>query len=388
VNLDPTPTIPPDIGIEAESILLGDADDFGPGWMVLDHGRIAECGPGPYPGTPDLRVGRHIAPGFVDVHGHGGGGASFGDGPEAAATVIATHRRHGTTTQVASLVTAAWPDLMAQTDALRPLVQAGHLAGVHLEGPWLAPAKRGAHNPALLAAPTTGAVADVAARADIIKMVTLAPELPGALDAVERLARARVTTAVGHTEADYTTTQLAIASGARGATHLFNAMPPLLHRDPGPVLALLEAPPVFCELIVDGHHLDLDLALAVFRLLGPRAVLVTDAMAAAELGDGDYELGGLPVTVTAGVARLSADPGHAIAGSTITLEDAIVHAVAGGIPLARAVAAATRQPADYLGLGGVGRIVPGAWANFAELTPEGRVERVVFHGQAWSGGDS
>jgi N-acetylglucosamine-6-phosphate deacetylase len=320
----------------------------------------------------------------VDVHSHGGGGAAFAQGADAAATVLATHLSHGTTTMVASLVTAGWEDLMAQVAELRPLVERGDLAGVHLEGPWLAPAKKGAHTLSLLAPPTAATVADVVANEDVVRLVTIAPELPFALEAIAALADAGIVAAIGHTACDLETTRRAVAAGARGATHLFNAMPPLLHRAPGPVLALLDDPRVFCELVADTHHVDITLVVAILRLLGPRGVLVTDAMAAADLGDGHYTLGGLPVEVAGGVARLADDPAHNIAGSTITLSDAVANCVAAGLPLADTVRAATRTPAEYLGLPDVGRMATGFWADLVELDESGRVLSVMRHGDILS----
>jgi N-acetylglucosamine-6-phosphate deacetylase len=366
--------------VAGEAILFGDDDDFSPGWLKLVGGRIAEVGRGPYPGRPDWISPHHIAPGLVDTHCHGGGGASYSAADaQQAETVLATHRQAGTTTQVASLVTASLPDLLAQIAALRPLVESGDLAGVHLEGPWLAPSRKGAHNPRLLSAPLPAAVDAVLAQRDVVRMVTIAPELPGALAAIERLAAAGIVAAVGHTDADYDMTRAAIAAGARGATHLFNAMPALLHRAPGPVLALLEDDRVRCELIIDQHHIHPALACAVARLLGRRAVLVTDAMAATGLGDGRYDLGGLPVEVRGGIARLADH--STIAGSTIKLADALRHAVAGGVLLPEALAAATRQGADYLSLSGVGRLQPGARADLVEVTADGIILRTLHRGQ-------
>jgi N-acetylglucosamine-6-phosphate deacetylase len=368
------------ISLVGEAVLLDGAKDFAPGWVVVESGRIKATGQGAFPGRADRIVTGRLAPGFVDVHAHGGGGAVFAQGADAAATVLATHLIHGTTTMVASLVTAGWEDLMAQVAALRPLVERGDLAGVHLEGPWLAPSKKGAHRLSLLAPPTAAAVADVVANEDVVRQVTIAPELPFALEAIAALADAGIVAAVGHTAADLPTTRRAVAAGARGATHLFNARPPLLHRAPGPVLALLDDPRVFCELVADTHHVDITLVVAILRLLGPRGVLVTDAMAAADLGDGQYTLGGLPVQVAGGVARLSDDPAHNIAGSTITLSDAVANCVAAGLPLADAVRAATRYPAEHLGLPDVGRLATGFWADLVELDASGRVLSVMRHG--------
>jgi N-acetylglucosamine-6-phosphate deacetylase len=354
------------------AVLLGDDEGLAPGWVELRGPRITATGRGAAPRPPDWTTDRVLAPGFVDTHCHGGGGGAYTLADrDAAELAIAAHRRRGTTTQVASLVSARLPDLERQLAALRPLVAAGELAGVHLEGPWLAPNRKGAHNLDCLSEPTPAAVDAVVAQADIVRMVTIAPELPGALTAISRLAAAGVVAAVGHTEADYDLARQAIAAGARGATHLFNAMPPLTHRAPGPVFALLDDPRVRCEVIFDTHHVHPALARAVLSRLGPRGVLVTDAMAAAGLGDGSYELGDRAVTVRAGVARLTGQ--STIAGSTITLADAVRRAVAHGLPLPQALAAATRQPADYLGLYDVGRLRPGAYADLVEVDADGAV---------------
>ncbi|MDR1450211.1 MAG: amidohydrolase family protein [Propionibacteriaceae bacterium] len=365
----------------SQAVLLGDESVCRPGWVEWRGPRITASGHGPAPRQPDWTADHCLAPGFVDTHCHGGGGASYtAADPAQAAVALGAHRRRGTTTQIASLVSASLPDLMDQIAALRPLVAAGELAGLHLEGPWLAPSRKGAHDPALLACPTPEAVTAVLSQADVVRMVTVAPELPGALTAISRLAAQGVVAAVGHTEADWAVANQAVAAGARGATHLFNAMPPLLHRAPGPVLALLASPSVSCEIIFDTHHIQPALASAVLRLLGPRGVLVTDAMAAAGLGDGSYSLGGLPVVVEAGVARLAGQT--TIAGSTITLADAVFNAVAAGLPLPCALAAASRNGADYLSLPDVGRLRPGAWADLVEVTADGTVTRAVRRG-AW-----
>ncbi|MDR1077313.1 MAG: N-acetylglucosamine-6-phosphate deacetylase [Propionibacteriaceae bacterium] len=365
--------------IGGAGVLLGDQTDFQPGWIEVAQGRIAAVGPGPCPRPPDQWVSGLIGPGLVDVHCHGGGGASFCDpDPDQVAAGLAVHRRSGTTCLVASLVSASWAVIETQLDRLRPWVESGDLAGVHLEGPWLAPGKRGAHDPELLSWPTAEAVDRVLAQRDIVRMVTIAPELPGALPAIERLSAAGVVAAVGHTEADLATTVAAIAAGARGATHLFNAMPPLSHRAPGPVLALLRDQRVFCELIADGHHVDLDLVGHVLGQARGRAVLITDAMAAAGMGDGSYQLGGLPVEVADGVARLAGQ--STIAGSTIRLGQAVANLVAAGQPLPQTLAAATSVPATYLGLTEVGRIAPGCWADLVEVSPAGQVRPLLRHG--------
>lgn len=353
--------------LSAQVLHTGDAVHT-PGWVEVQDGRVAALGPGEPPGRPDRRA-PVVAPGFVDVHCHGGGGASFEQATDAAvATALAAHRARGTTSTVASLVTAALPDLVRQVAFLAGWVERGELAGIHVEGPWLASGRRGAHEESLLAPPRPSDVAAVLdAGRGTIRQVTLAPELPDADAAIALLTSRGVTVSVGHTEASYAATRDAVARGVRGATHLFNAMPPLAHRDPGPVLALLDDERVTCELICDGIHVDADLCSWLLRTQPGRIALITDAMAAAGRPDGSYRLGGLDVTVTDGVARRSDD--GAIAGSTLFLADAVARAAAHGVPLPDAVAAATAVPARFLGLD-AGTLWPGAAADLVLLDQE------------------
>ncbi|HEY8452489.1 MAG: N-acetylglucosamine-6-phosphate deacetylase [Micromonosporaceae bacterium] len=327
-----------------------------------------------------------IVPGFVDLHNHGGGGHTVTDGdPDAVRAAAAFHLRHGTTTLLASLVSAPPGRLRAATARLAALVAEGVLAGVHLEGPYLSPARRGAHHAAHLRPPSIRELDELLeAGAGAVRMVTLAPELPDAMAAVAWLVERGVVVAVGHTDATYAQTREAVDTGARVATHLFNAMRPLHHRDPGPVPALLGRPGVVCELVADGVHLhDAVLALAA-RAAGPTgAALVTDATAAAGMPDGRYELGGSPVRVEGGVARLVTGDGTpgALAGSTLTMDAALRQAVRAGVPLVDAVAMAATTPAGLLGLAGtVGALAPGWRADLVELDPDLRVRRVMRAG--------
>lgn len=322
-----------------------------------DTGSVGDAGDCRAVTTVDLS-GHWVLPGFVDTHVHGGGGAAFSAGmAEEALRAVHAHRRHGTTTMVASTVTAPLRDLVAQAGALADLVEQGDLAGVHFEGPFLARGRCGAHDPALLRDPDPAAVRSLLTAArGTAAMLTLAPELPGGIDAVRLLRDSGVVAAVGHTDAPYETTREAVAAGARVATHLFNAMPPFAHRAPGPVGALLEDERVTVELINDGVHLHrAALALAV-RAAGPsRVTLVTDAMAAAGLGDGRYRLGPREVAVADGVARLTAagsPAGHgALAGSTLTLDRAVHRTVAvDRLPMPDVVRAVSTTPARLLGL--------------------------------------
>jgi N-acetylglucosamine-6-phosphate deacetylase len=353
-----------------------------PGWVLVEDDLVADVQQGPPPRPADVDLPSYtVVPGYVDSHVHGGGGAAFDGGdPEAAATVAWTHLGLGTTTMTASLVTDTLPALTRSVRELGALVEDGLLAGLHLEGPWLSPRHAGAHQPGLLVDPKPRDVeALVEAAAGHLRMVTLAPELPDGLDAVRRLVTAGVVAAVGHTDATYDQVRAALDAGASVGTHLFNAMRGIHHREPGPVTALLEHPDAYVELIADGVHLH----PAVVRLAAARkphlAVLVTDAMAAAGVGDGDYDLGPMQVEVRNGVARLAGE--GAIAGSTLTMATAVRFAVrVAGLPLEDVVRAATASPAAMLRLERVGSLRPGYRADLLALDADLEVRRVMRAG--------
>lgn len=349
-----------------------------PGELVVDGDVVVSLGA---PSTGDGEVVElgdvTLAPGLVDVHNHGGGGVSFAEDARAAASL---HRSHGTTSVVASLVTQDLDVLEAQVRALAPLVSSGELAGIHLEGPWLAAAYKGAHPAEKLRDPAASEVARlVDAGEGAVRMVTLAVEKPGALDAVRALAERGVVAALGHSDCTYEQARDAIDAGVTGATHLFNAMPPLKHRAPGPVLALMADERVWCELVVDGTHVRTELVAWVMQACD-RVVLITDAMAAAGCADGDYVLGDLPVEVRDAVARIAGT--DTIAGSTLVLARAVRVAIESGVPAPVALRAATRNPAQYLHLDGAGELVPGARADAVVFSPDWDVERVL-HGGSW-----
>ncbi|MCH8566518.1 amidohydrolase family protein [Nesterenkonia sp. LB17] len=365
---------------------------IGPYWLRLAEGRILDAGHGHPPARPDLHLTDQVlAPGFVDVHAHGGGGSAFTEGAGAARTVLAAHRRRGSTTMLASLVSAPIPTLLDQAEQLRPLVEADELAGVHLEGPWLSIAHRGAHEASMLSDPTPAAVSAVLehAAADLIRYVTLAPELPGATGAAARLRAAGWTVGIGHTGADGAQTRAALTAGASAATHLFNAMSGLHHRDPGPALALLEDPTAFLELIHDGVHLDPEMVRYVWHSAARnggsrRLVLVSDAMAGAAAPEGRYALGAAIVDVARGVARLVEPDGTlgAIAGSAVTLAEAVRRSILNaGITPAQALMAATANPAEMIGIDDVGRLLPGGRADLVLLDQAWTVREVMHRGQ-------
>lgn len=353
-----------------------------PGWVEVGGELVVAVGEGPPPAPADRALTGTLVPGFVDGHVHGGGGASFTTGSPADARVAAgAHLAHGTTTLVASLVTDSVDALAGHARNLAPLVAEGVLAGLHLEGPWLSPRYAGAHDRALLTAPTPADIDRLAeAAAGTLRMVTLAPELPGGIPAVAHLARLGVLPAIGHTDAAYDLTRAAVDAGARVGTHLLNAMRPLHHREPGPVLALLEAPDVHVELVADGVHLHPSVVRAAAAAKPDRFVLVTDAMAAAAAADGRYALGPMEVEVRGGQARLVAT--GAIAGSTLTMAGGLRYAVTvAGLPLQDAVRASTAAPADLLGLTQVGRVEPGRRADLVVLDDRVQVLGVMRAGR-------
>lgn len=351
-------------------------DAVGPGWLAVRDGWITDGGPGDAPGPVAVDLSAYtVVPGFVDLHVHGGGGFGYSDGTEQAVRGAADyHRGHGTTTTLASLVAAGPAELLDLVRLLAGLTEDGVIDGMHLEGPWLSALRPGAHQPELLRDPTPAELDQVLATGrGSVRMVTLAPERPGATEAIRRVSGAGALAAVGHTDADYRTVRAAIEAGARVGTHLFNAMRPIHHREPGPVVALLEDPRVTVELILDGVHVHPALFRRVLSDAGPdRVALVTDAMAAAGRPDGDYRLGALPVTVRSGRATLTGT--ETIAASTATMADLFANAVRFSdlpepVALRTAVALTSATPAAALGLTEVGALRPGCRADLVVLDP-------------------
>ncbi|MDN5917737.1 MAG: N-acetylglucosamine-6-phosphate deacetylase [Pseudonocardia sp.] len=381
----------PPVLLAAGTLVTGGADPPAPGWVELHGDRIAAVGFGRPDRVSDLDLPDAVlVPGFVDLHVHGGGGASFPTGdPDEAMAALALHRAHGTTTSLASLVSDTPQALQRAVARLSGLVEDGELAGLHLEGPWLAGTRCGAHDPSTLRDPDPSEIARLLRRGTV-RMVTLAPELTGGLDAVRQVAGAGVIAAVGHTDAPYALVVDAIEAGARVGTHLFNAMAPLGHREPGPAAALLVDPRVTVELITDGVHLHPAVTELVQASAPGRMAAVTDAMSAAGMPDGEHRLGRLDVRVRDGVARLAGQ--DTIAGSTATGDVLFRRIVAGssippepGTPawaraVARAVEATSTVPARALGIDDVGRLIPGARADLVVLDRSLDVRTVYRHG--------
>jgi N-acetylglucosamine-6-phosphate deacetylase len=358
-----------------------------PGWLETSVGRIVNCGSGPPPRAAEIDLPEAlVVPGFVDIHAHGGGGASYTDGNDADTMHAAMfHHGHGTTTTLASLVTASPTDLLTAVRALAASTRAGTVAGIHLEGPWLSTARCGAHDPAQLRDPAPAEIdALLAAGGGAIRMVTLAPERTGSDDAITRFVDAGVVVAVGHTDASYDQTRHAVELGATVGTHLFNAMRPVHHREPGPALALLEDPRVTVELIADGVHVHPAMLRAVIDTAGAdRVALVTDATAAAGLGDGEFRLGAVQIDVVDQVARVRGT--STIAGSTATM-DQLFRAAAGlgsdrDAALAAAVQMTSTTPARALGLDRVGSLRAGIDADLVVLDRDLQVTGVMADGE-------
>lgn len=322
-----------------------------------------------------------IVPGFVDLHCHGGGGHTFTTGDAESARGAATfHLGHGTTTMLASLVSSPFELMRDATAAYRPLVEAGILAGLHYEGPYLSGVRCGAQNPAFLRDPSLDELAALIKLGEgAVRLVTVAPELPGALEAIAFLREHGVAAAVGHTDATYEQTLAGVEAGATVGTHLFNGMRPPHHREPGPVIGLLSSP-VVAELIADNIHLHPGMLAFAARTAGPdRAALITDAIDATGMADGTYDLGGQQVVVADRVARLARD--GSIAGSTLTMDAALRNTVAAGIALPDAVAMASTTPARVLGLDDIGALEAGLRADLVVLSPDLHVKRVMRAGR-------
>lgn len=415
------PTSAPGAPVALRGRVVTPQDDITDGAVVVAHGLVRWVGPvaAAEHAEPEIaaavaraaapELGTTVLPGLVDLHDHGGGGVGFPDATTAEEAMVAVreHRRHGTTTLLASLVTADRETLLARAAMLADLADAGEIAGIHAEGPFLSHARRGAQSPDHLVPGDTRLVRDlVEASRGHLRTMTVAPEVEGVVGpdgAAEALVDAGVVPSLGHTDATTEQAEVLLAQVAAGlaahaadgrgparemtATHLFNGMRPLHHRAPGPIAACLAAAArgdLVVELVADGVHLAPATVRTVVETVGAdRVALVTDAMAAAGMADGSYELGPMGVTVRDGVARLTdpADPeGGAIAGGTAHLVDVVRATVAAGVPLLDAVRSASWVPARVLGLTDVGGLVVGRRADLVVTDGDLRVRRVLRGG--------
>ena len=363
--------------------------------IVVEDGKITQIGH-----RDEVRVpqeAEHFAagdkiviPGFVDVHIHGAGGHDVMEGTaEAIAKVAATVARRGTTSLVATTVTAPPEETCKSLHGIARYIRsprnteprfAAEVLGIHLEGPFISPARRGVHPRDAIASPSKELFDEFVAAADgLIRIITLAPELPGAIELIERAVAKGIVASMGHTDATYEQAWAAIGHGVTHAAHVFNAMRPFSHRDTGVIGAALTSPAVMAELIADGHHVDSPAVEILLRAKGLETILlVSDGTAATGMRDGTYRLGNFEVSVTGGVVRNSEGK---LAGSTLSLDLALQHIVALGVPLIDAVRMATLLPARRVGLGGKkGVIAIGADADIVILHQDLRLAGVMTRG--------
>lgn len=326
--------------------------------------------------------GHYLTPGYIDMHSHGAAGGDFDTSENTIIAARNYHLSHGTTRQLASLITNPLDTMAANISRVASVMKSrSDILGIHLEGPFISPKHKGAHDPTCLLDPTDDAIDTLLnAAPGAIKQVTIAPELSHGMSGVQRLAAAGVIPAVGHTDATYSQAKEAFEDGAGILTHIYNAMNGIHHRAPGPILAAAENRDVTVELINDGFHVQDPPVRLAFTMNPHRIAFVTDSMAATGCPDGPYKLGKLDVNVVDGHARLVSN--GAIAASTLTLDVAVRRAITEvGISPVDAVEAATHVPATTLGFGErFGMIEPGFDADILLLTPDWNVEHT------WCGG--
>ena len=345
-------------------------------WIDIREGLIHEIGNGGHP-SAERKFSGTLIPGFIDIHCHGGGGFYFSN-PHSDQIRIAIdiHRQAGTTTQYASLVTADLDQLKTQIEALIPFVRSGDLAGIHLEGPYLSHAKCGAHAPELLRAPHLAEVQSLIEWGQgTIAMVTIAPELEGALESIAWLASQGIIAAIGHSDADADTARAAMDAGARVVTHFTNAMAKMVG---GQSMAteVLDDSEISLELINDGTHVPVDVIEALKKNALERTILVTDAMSAAGGEDGKYVIGNLDVEVKDSIARLVSN--GALAGSTLTMDRAFINFLnKDGVNIIDAVHASSTHAAEVFRLNSVGSISVGKKANILHFDGK-KIELLTF----------
>ena len=367
--------------ITAPSLLTADpgADSGAAGYVRIEDGFVTEAGYGRPARIPDIQLPDGVlVPGFVDLQVNGYYGVEFQIADRSSWTSVAARLPEtGTTAFLPTMITAPVPELVAGLRAaasflpdLGAVAGAAHVLGVHLEGPFISPHRRGAHNPAWITDPTPAAISElIAAGAGHLRLVTLAPERPGALAAIGELVAAGVLVSVGHSDAVASQVAAAAQAGARKVTHLFNAQRPLGHREPGVVGQALTDPRLTSGFIVDLHHVTAPACSIAFAAAPGRIALVTDAAACAGMPPGEYLLGGEPITMPAAAGEPPVRADGTIAGSALRMDRAVANAVSVGLPLPAAVAAASRIPADLIGRPDLGRLTPGAAGDMVWLSP-------------------
>lgn len=356
------------------------------GVVVVDGGRITAVSP-TSPAPPTIHApGHFLVPGFIDLQLNGAFGLDFTQQPETIWEVAARLPPYGVTSFLPTVITSPLTTVkraqavMEQRPSLLPKAFSGaEPLGLHLEGPFLNPQKKGAHNPENMQLPTLAAVANWSPETQV-RLVTLAPELPGVLPVIAALAERGVIVSAGHSMATFAEAKAGFDAGISYGTHLFNAMPGLHHREPGLIGALLDDERVVMGIIPDGVHVHPALLKMVWQAAGPRLNVVTDAMAALGMPPGDYDLGDFRVTVDETTCRL---PDGTLAGSVLGMDTAVRNLINyTGCTVAEAVATVTAVPADLLGLGGQkGRIAPGYDADLVLLGPDLHVAMTLVHGK-------
>lgn len=353
--------------IQASSAVV-EGQLVGKTWIEVSEKVISSINSGVHP-TPDQIIDGALIPGFVDIHCHGGGGKYFSAlAPSEIHSVVETHRGHGTTTLIASLISEPIEILKAQIQRLLPFVHSGQLAGIHLEGPYLAHARCGAHDPQLLVNPELSEIKELLHVAEgVISMITIAPELPGAIDAITYLTAAGVKVALGHTDGDFESAAAGTNAGASIITHFMNAMDKGLN-DTSFASFVIADERLTVELILDGHHVPFKTAQEIYTAIGNRMIFVTDAMAAAGATDGNYTIGKLPVIVKDSVARLESN--GALAGSTLMMDAVFLNCIDElGLSIPEAVAATSTRAAKLMGLTDRGEIAVGKRADLVSYNP-------------------
>jgi N-acetylglucosamine-6-phosphate deacetylase len=348
------------------------------GYLDSADGVIGSVGAGAPPRAPDIELpDGYLLPGFVDLQVNGYFGEDLQTADAAGwAAVAGKLPSTGTTAFLPTLITAPLPRLAAELQAAAAIVPGlpaggARVLGVHLEGPFLAPLRRGAHNPAWLTDPTPESVEElIGVGGGALRLVTLAPERPGGLAAIDRFVAAGVLVSVGHSDATAAQVAAAADRGARMVTHLFNGQRPLAHREPGVVGQALTDGRLTSGLIADFYHVAGPICALAFRAAPGRIVLVTDAAAPAGMPPGEYLLGGEPVTLPPVDGAPPARGDGTLAGSALRMDRAVANMVGAGVSLAEAVAAATRIPADLIGRPDLGRLAPGAAADLVWLSPD------------------
>lgn len=368
-------------------LVLG--DEVVPGHLVIEDGFIAQVVPDP--GNRDAASGPFVAPGFIDVHCHGWGGHDATGDADALTGMAHVLLKHGVTSFLPTAPTLPEAEIPRFAERVRSWMRHAPTGGAeplgfNLEGPFIAPARKGAHDPALLRTPAELDPAIIDAALDGLRVMTIAPELSGALELITRLAALGIAPSIGHSNATLEEARAGYAAGGRTTTHLFNAMTGVDHRLPGLAVAALADDAAYVELIADGDHVHPALWPIITRTKPvDRLVLVSDALPIAGTGDGVGRVGGLDVEVRDGRATLLGTT--TLAGSVIALDTAVRNLVAAGVPLPAAVAAASANPAALLGEADRGRIEVGRRAHLVELDDDLRVLRAT-RGAGWIAGAS